>query len=386
MHNILQEVRKEQGLSQESLASMSNISRRALSDIENGKSTPSCKTAEDIASSLNMPIDRLFFTPGEPLENGQLPRKIKYIDLFCGIGGFRYAANDVFEKYGIEGECVFSCDIDANAQKSYEANFGEMPTGDIKEVDENVIPDFDLLFGGFPCQAFSICGKREGFEDKTRGTLFFDIARILKAKQPQAFVLENVKQLATHDKGKTLNVILTTLREELGYYVDYKILNALDFGLPQKRERIILVGSKRPLRMEWPEPSDERVSLSEILEKDVDQKYYASDRIIQKRKAAHTSKYQPAIWHENKSGNITSYPYSCALRAGASYNYLLVDGVRRLTPREMLRLQGFPDSFKIVVSDYQTRHQAGNAVPVSLVEAVLDRFVPLAFPPDYRSE
>ena len=206
----------------------------------------------------------------------------------------------------------------------------------------------------------------------------------MKEKQPQAFVLENVKQLATHDKGKTLNTILFTLREELGYYVDYKILNALDYGLPQKRERIILVGSKTPFRMDWPEPMRDRIPLSEILEKNVDPKYYASDRIVAKRKASHVSKYQPAIWHENKSGNVTSYPYSCALRAGASYNYLLVDGVRRLTPREMLRLQGFPDTFKIVVSDYQTRHQAGNAVPVSLVEAVLRKFLPLAFPKGYQ--
>lgn len=317
--------------------------------------------------------------PGKPTTRKSLPEAIRFVDLFCGIGGFRYAAQQYFSDAGIEGECVYSCDIDKNAQKSYQANFGELPDGDIKEMDASDIEDFDILFGGFPCQAFSIIGKREGFEDKTRGTLFFDIARILKEKRPQAFVLENVKQLVTHDKGKTLEVILSTLRDELGYHVDYKVLNALDYGLPQKRERVIIVGSKSPFEMDWPKPQKDMKPLADILERDVDRKYYASDRIVKKRKKAHSSKYQPAIWHENKAGNVTSYPYSCALRAGASYNYLLVDGERRLTPREMLRLQGFPDSFKIVVSDHQTRHQAGNAVPVNMVKAVLEKFIPLAF-------
>ena len=192
-------------------------------------------------------------------------------------------------------------------------------------------------------------------------------------------MLENVKNLASHDNGKTLATILTVLRDELGYYVDYKLLNALDFGLPQKRERIIIIGSKKEFTMNWNFDIDHKKTLEDILEKNVDKKHYASPEIIQKRKAMHHTNVVPSIWHENKSGNISSYPYSCALRAGASYNYLLVNGERRLTPREMLRLQGFPDEFKMVVSDAQTRKQAGNAIPVDMVKKVIEQFLPIAF-------
>lgn len=246
-------------------------------------------------------------------------------------------------------------------------------------MEAKSIPDFDVLFGGFPCQAFSICGLMKGFEDNTRGTLFFDIARIIKEKQPQAFVLENVKNLVSHDNGKTMQTIFETLRDELGYHVDYHLLNALDFGLPQKRERILIIGSKKPFKMDWNFKIDKKKTLDDILEKNVDKKHYASPEIVAKRKSMHTATVTPSIWHENKSGNISSYPYSCALRAGASYNYLLVNGERRLTPREMLRLQGFPDDFKIVVSDCQTRKQAGNAIPVDMVAAVIERFLTMAF-------
>ena len=271
----------------------------------------------------------------------KLPSTIKFIDLFCGIGGFRYASQQAFEKLGVMGQCMFSSDIDKYAAESYEANFEEKPVGDITKVDEKDIPDFDLLFAGFPCQAFSICGLQRGFADNTKGTLFFDIARIIKEKQPKAFVLENVKNLVGHDGGRTFRTIIHVLREELGYYVDYKVLNALDFGLPQKRERIIIVGAKTSFDMDWNFDIENVKTLKDILEDKVDRKHYASEEIVKKRKKMHTAQTEPAIWHENKSGNISSYPYSCALRAGASHNYLLVDGKRRLTPREMLRLQGF---------------------------------------------
>lgn len=310
---------------------------------------------------------------------GSLPETINFIDLFCGIGGFRYAAGQAFGVLGVEGTCVFGSDIDRFARKSYEANFGEAPRGDITKVDAREIPDFDLLLAGFPCQAFSICGLMKGFADDTKGTLFFDIARILEEKQPAAFVLENVKNLASHDGGRTLRTILRVLREELGYVVEYRVLNALDFGLPQKRERILILGSKKPFQMEWKFDITERRSLEDILEKTVDQKYYASPEIVEKRRQMHRPSANPAIWHENKSGSISSYPHSCALRAGASYNYLLVNGERRLTPREMLRLQGFPEEFQIVVSDTQARKQAGNAIPVSMVAKVMEKFLPLAF-------
>lgn len=309
----------------------------------------------------------------------KLPSTIKFIDLFCGIGGFRYASQQAFEKLGVMGQCMFSSDIDKYAAESYEANFEEKPVGDITKVDEKDIPDFDLLFAGFPCQAFSICGLQKGFADNTKGTLFFDIARIIKEKQPKAFVLENVKNLVGHDGGRTFRTIIHVLREELGYYVDYKVLNALDFGLPQKRERIIIVGAKTSFDMDWNFDIENVKTLKDILEDKADRKHYASEEIVKKRKKMHTAQTEPAIWHENKSGNISSYPYSCALRAGASHNYLLVDGKRRLTPREMLRLQGFPDEFKIVVSDAQTRKQAGNAIPVSMVAKVIEKFIPLVF-------
>lgn len=380
MKNIVRELRKEKHVSQDQLARSAGICRKTVSDIENGKSSPSYTTASSIADALGVSVEKVFFEPVfNPTAVDPDKGAVRYIDLFCGIGGFRYAAERVFSKMGIAAECVYSSDIDRYAQDSYEANFGKRPDGDIKEVDARSIPDFDVLFAGFPCQTFSILGKREGFADKTRGTLFFDIARILEEKRPRAFVLENVKQLATHDGGRTLATIMETLRDELGYYVEYRVLNALDYGLPQKRERILIVGSDQPFDMHWPDPVKNGKTLDDILEQDVPSKYYASKDIVAKRRKAHTSLYKPAIWHENKSGNISSYPFSCALRAGASYNYLLVDGERRLTPREMLRLQGFPDSFKIVVSDCQTRKQAGNSVPIDMIEAVMGEFFPMLF-------
>lgn len=300
--------------------------------------------------------------------------EIKFIDLFCGIGGFRFAAEQAFQKYSIKPNCVFSSDIDKYARESYFANFGEYPAGNITNIDENDIPNHDVIFAGFPCQPFSIIGQKKGFED-TRGTLFFDIARILAAKKPKAFILENVKMLVGHDKGRTLKTILRVLRE-LGYFVDYRVLNALDYGLPQKRERVIIIGYYKHILFNWPQSYTKRLSLEDVLEKEVDKKYYVSERIKEKRLNAHKSKYKVSIWHENKAGHISSYDYSCALRAGASHNYLLVNGVRRLTPREMLRLQGFPESFKIVVSEAQTRKQAGNAVPVNMIKVVMELFLP----------
>ena len=305
-----------------------------------------------------------------------MPTSLKFIDLFCGIGGFRIAFEDACNEHGIKSDCVFSSDIDKFAQDSYEANFGERPSGDITKIDERDIPDHDILFAGFPCQAFSIIGLRGGFDD-TRGTLFFDVARIIKEKKPKAFILENVKQLRGHDKGRTLKTILNTL-QEIGYEVYFKVLNALDYGLPQKRERIVIVGHKDPILFEFPLKIENYKPLVDILESEseIDPKFLASEYIQNKRLGAHISSYSPAIWHENKSGNISSYPYSCALRAGASYNYLLVDGKRRLTPREMLRLQGFPDHYKIVVTDSQLRKQAGNSVPVNMIKAVCLKLLP----------
>jgi len=299
----------------------------------------------------------------------RLEKSIRFIDLFCGIGGFRYGVERAGNDCGVKTECVFSSDIDESCRQAYHANFGHFPAGDIARVDANDVPDHEVLLAGFPCQPFSIIGQMKGFED-IRGTLFFDIARILEAKKPQAFVLENVKLLKGHDGGRTLQTIVRTLND-LGYHVGHKVLNALDFGLPQKRERIWIVGFRSDHSMEWPVGGIPRLPLGKVLEKKVDQKHYASDYIREKRHKVMKPGKEPTIWHENKAGNISAYPYSCALRAGASYNYLLVDGERRLTPREMLRLQGFPETFDIVCSDSQTRKQAGNSLPVNVAHAVL---------------
>lgn len=289
----------------------------------------------------------------------------RYVDMFCGIGGFHLAAS----AFGME--CVFACDIDEEARRTYEHNFNIRPESDISRIKPNNVPDHDIFFAGFPCQPFSIIGNRQGFSD-IRGTLFFEIVRILQAKRPRAVLLENVKQLVSHDKGRTLERIIQEL-ENLGYHISWKILNALDYGLPQKRERILIAGTLDDFAdFMWPEGNKPMKPLSEILEKDPDPKHFVSERILKRRQTAHTSKHNPGIWHENKQGNISSYPYSCALRAGASYNYLLVNGERRLTPREMLRLQGFPDTFEIVCNDTQARKQAGNAVPVPLVKAGIE--------------
>lgn len=295
-------------------------------------------------------------------------KNLKFIDLFCGIGGFRIAMENQWQN----SECVFSCDFDSDSQKSYEANFGEKPFGDITKIHETEIPEHDILFAGFPCQAFSICGDGKGFED-TRGTLFFDIARILKAKQPKAFVLENVKQLVSHGSGKTLERILETL-ENLGYQVHYKVLNALDFGLPQKRERVFIVGFHEPKHFVWQLRKIEMKPLKEVLEVEVAENYFASKKIKENRQRSVEGKFigeDLTIWHENKGGNISPLPYSCALRSGASYNYLLVNGERRLTEREMLRLQGFPENYNIVVGYQAMRKLAGNSVAIPCVEAVL---------------
>ncbi len=298
---------------------------------------------------------------------GRTPR---FVDLFAGIGGLRLP----FDELGYS--CVFSSEWDRYAQKTYEANFGDCPHGDITKIDERDIPPHDLLLAGFPCQPFSIIGKMEGFQD-TRGTLFFDIARILAHHQPEVVLLENVKQLSSHDKGRTFRVIRETL-EQLGYHLHYKVLNALDFGLPQKRERVIVVGFRgeewRDFSLDFP---PEPYSLERILEDDtqVPEEYYASERIREKRKASTAGKelFYPSVWHENKGGNISIHDYSCALRSGASYNYLLVNGVRRFTSRELLRLQGFPEDFKIVVPHAQIRRQTGNSVPVNIIRAVAAR-------------
>ena len=290
---------------------------------------------------------------------------MKTIDLFAGIGGIRLG----FEHFGCEN--VFTSEWDKDAQKMYQANFGELPEGDITEISPHNIPNHDILLAGFPCQPFSIIGNMQGFSD-TRGTLFFNIEEILRVKRPYSFLLENVKQLRTHDKGRTFKVILDKLRE-LGYFVHHTVLNALDFGLPQKRERTIIVGFRENLVFKFPKPLGEYKPLSELLlpENEVNKKLFASKDIVDKRQMRlKATPFFPSVWHENKGGNISVLPFSCALRAGGSYNYLLVNGNRRLSEREMLRLQGFPDDFNIVVTYTAMRKLTGNSVAVPVMRAI----------------
>lgn len=316
----------------------------------------------------------VFAVPFPPPEK---PR-FTFIDLFAGIGGIRLG----FQLVG--GKCVFSSEWDGAAAKTYEHNFGEMPFGDITKIPIQAIPDFDVLLAGFPCQPFSIIGAKKGFEHETQGTLFFNIEKILLEKQPRAFMLENVRNLTVHDGGKTFQIIIKHLKEA-GYHVHYKILNALDYGVPQKRERIIICGFKQAVDFEFPKPiSDaDRPHIRDILEPEarLSPKLYVKKTIRDSRLLRLKEKNfpKPYLSHENVAGAITPHSFSCALRAGASANYLLVNDERRPSERELLRLQGFPDEFKIVVNYGKIRHQTGNSVAVPVIKAVAEQMTKTMF-------
>lgn len=305
------------------------------------------------------------------LEDALVPSRwdsFQFIDLFAGIGGVRLG----FESVG--GVCTFSSEWDEMAAKTYYANFGEVPKGDITKIAVSDIPNFDILLAGFPCQPFSIIGDKEGFEHETQGNLFFDIVRILKEKQPSAFMLENVRNLTAHDGGNTFKVIIKHLKS-LGYNVHYKVLNALDYGVPQKRERIFICGFLENVDFYFPQPisDSKKKSLTDILELDseLDESLWVKDYIRDSRiERMKREIARPYITHENVGKSVTPHHFSCALRAGASANYLLVNNERRLSARELLRLQGFPDSFEIVVSYSAIRKQTGNSVAVPVIKAV----------------
>lgn len=292
-----------------------------------------------------------------------------YIDLFAGIGGIRRP----FDLLG--GKCVFSSEIDKYAIQTYVANFGEVPSGDITQIDEKSIPKFDVLLAGFPCQAFSIAGKRQGFND-TRGTLFFEIQRILEYHQPKCFLLENVKGLTNHDKGKTFETIKNILEEKLNYKIFYKVLNAKNFGMPQNRERIIIVGFlDHSIEFKFPDPTGIKTKLGDILEETVDPKYTISDKLWashQRRKEENKRKgngFGYCLFDEN-----SEYTSTLSARYYKDGSEILIKqsgkNPRKLTPREAARLQGFPDDFKLVCSDAQCYKQFGNSVPTKMIEAV----------------
>ncbi|RLD47435.1 MAG: DNA (cytosine-5-)-methyltransferase [Bacteroidetes bacterium] len=305
-------------------------------------------------------------------------RKIKIIDLFAGIGGIRLG----FERASNSNvECVFTSEWNKYSVETYKANFGDEDVyGDITQIPVEIIPNHDILLAGFPCQPFSQAGLKKGFAD-TRGTLFFDIERILVEKKPQAFLLENVKQLRGHDKGRTLETILNNLKE-IGYTnVQTKVLRARDFGLPQNRERIYIVGFlDDSICFEYPEPTFEKVKVKDILELKVDSKYTISDKLWaghQRRKRENKLKgkgFGYGIVNED-----SDYTNTMSARYYKDGSEILIEqkgkNPRKITPREAARLQGFSDDFVIPVSDTQAYMQFGNSVPVKVVEKVAEKML-----------
>ena len=322
--------------------------------------------------------------------------KFKFIDLFAGIGGFRLAMQN------LGGKCVFTSEWDKDAQKTYRANFGEVPFGDItKEETKKFIPDnFDVLCAGFPCQAFSIAGKRGGFED-TRGTLFFDVAEIIKRKMPKAIFLENVKGLRNHNGGKTLATILNVLRNDLDYFVpEPQIINAKDFGVPQQRERIYIVGFRKDLgitKFEYPNPLNKKVQFADVKEKNVPAtKYFLSTQYVQtliNHKERHESKgngFGYAIIPDDGIANSIVVG-GMGRERNLVYDHRITDftptthikgtvnreGIRKMTPREWARLQGFPDNYVIPVADASAYKQFGNSVAVPAILATANKILEL---------
>ncbi len=302
-----------------------------------------------------------------------MKKRFRFIDLFAGIGGIRIP----FEELG--GECVFSSEWDKFSQQTYEANFGEIPHGDITEIDEKDVPKHDLLVAGFPCQAFSQAGLKKGFKD-TRGTMFFEIQRILDHHKPKALLLENVKGLRGHDKGKTFKVIISILNE-LGYQtLESKVLNAKDFGLPQNRERIFIVGYKNHVNFQFPEPPMVETKVGSILDKRVPEKYTISDKMwesAKRRKENYRKKgYGFGFSLFNRDSKYTSTISARYYKDGAEIWIDQKDkNPRKLTPNEARKLQGFPEGFIIPVSDGQAYKQFGNAVPVPVIRAIAKRMV-----------
>ncbi len=309
----------------------------------------------------------------------------KFIDLFAGIGGFRTA----LESFGLK--CVFSSEIDIHTQATYKANFSEIPYGDITKINEAEIPAHDVICAGFPCQAFSISGKQRGFED-TRGTLFFEIARIAKFHQPKVLFLENVKNFERHDSGKTLKFVSETL-QTLGYVVFHKVLNANNFGLPMIRERIYIVAFRKDLNIEYftfPEPQNASGSLKNFLEPDEKTSDYVIHRndvkMFGKQLLFESLPPKPLqigiinkggqgerIYHElGHAITLSAHGGGIASKTGA---YLVNGKIRKLSPRECARIMGFPETFKIAVSDAQAYKQFGNSVAIPVVKAIFAQII-----------
>jgi DNA (cytosine-5)-methyltransferase 1 len=317
--------------------------------------------------------------------NGQ---KLKFIDLFAGIGGFRLA----LESLGLK--CVFSSELNKYAQETYSANFGKTPHGDITKIASKIIPKHNILCAGFPCQAFSISGKRLGFDD-VRGTLFFEIARIAKHHNPKILFLENVKNFVRHDKGKSLKTVREILKS-LNYDVFYKVLNASNFGVPTARERIYILGFRRDLNIsnfEFPKSKPQSVSLKQLLDnEELTSKYIINRKdVFFKTKQINKNVFgefpnKPVqigiinkggqgerIYHEN--GHAITFSANGGGVASKTGAYLVNGKIRKLTPRECARIMGFPEDFKIPVSDAQAYKQFGNTVAIPIIKAIFENIL-----------
>ena len=407
----IRQIREEYQLGRTEFANLLGLGasgERTVRGWEEGEHYPSRKKIDDVHRLLDE-LENIRNLA--PFSDNRQEHSFKFIDLFGGIGGLRLP----FQELG--GKCVFTSEWDKFAQKTYLANFGEVPSGDITQIAAHEIPPHDLLLAGFPCQAFSQAGLKKGFED-TRGTMFFEIQRILAKHRPRAFLLENVKQLRGHDKGRTLKTILSVLRgdsdavideslslsqetrealsHKLNYWVDVKVLKAADFGAPQNRERIFILGFNKDLypthtsfeeRFEWPEAPKSHTRVGDILEPDSviekDDKYTISDRLWQGHQAR-------KIKHK-KNGNGFGFslftkesPYTNTISARyyKDGSEILIDqshlgkNPRKLTPRECARLQGFPEKFNVdAVSHVQIYKQFGNSVCVNVIRAIAKKMI-----------
>jgi DNA (cytosine-5)-methyltransferase 1 len=304
------------------------------------------------------PRPKFEFTPGQ----------FKFIDLFAGVGGMRLG----FEAAG--GQCVFTSEWDKDCQKTYEANFGDKPDGDITKIDERQLPDFDVLLAGFPCQPFSSIGQRQGFKHETQGTLFYDVLRIIQHKAPKAFLLENVVGLLTHDKGNTFKVIVKSLKKE-GYDLHYKVLDSSEYGVPQVRKRIYIVGFKESLFKNqplfyWPEPKKNKVGIGKFVEKNIDG--YEISRKLQESYIYKLDDGRPQVITQKSEIQVKTLvaSYHKIQRLTGTFVADGKTGLRLLSENECKAIMGFPKNFKIPVSRTQMYRQMGNSVAVPVIKEI----------------
>ncbi len=409
----IKERRQRAGLSASRLASSIGLTRAELIKAEAGELDISVLALMRLLESFKVDYDTFMSEACTPLEklHHEKPKvdtppiedknmssaKLKAIDLFAGIGGIRMGFDQAFEE---NIETVFVSEWDTYAQKTYQANYLDLKpiAGDITKIDEKEIPEFDICLAGFPCQAFSLAGQRKGFNDDykgmSRGTLFFDVARICSHHRPKVIFCENVKGLTIHDKGRTFQIITGTL-EQMGYKVFHKVLNSKDFGVPQNRERIYIVAFREdiaPEKFRFPEPTGKKVTIRDIMEKDpVSVRYYLSDVYIEtlkRHKARHEAKGN-GFGYEIRPLDSIAGAIVCG-GMGRERNLIVDDrltdftpvthikgnvnreGIRKMTPREWARLQGFPDSYILPLSDVHLYKQFGNSVTVPVIRAIAE--------------